>query len=95
MGAFSIDAKDAGSSLTTEKGVTVIQGVLIEMLSRTPVNKTFQCLGRQNTVSCKKLFTLSVLFSALVPTFATNSRGDACYVVRLQVVSIRVYSVEV
>lgn len=46
MGAFSIDAKDAGSSLTTEKGVTVIQGVLIEMLSRTPVKKgTFSMLG--------------------------------------------------
>ena len=46
MGAFSIDAKDAGSSLTTEKGVTVIQGVLIEMLSPTPVKKgTFSMLG--------------------------------------------------
>lgn len=47
MGVFSIDAKDAGSSLTTEKGVTVKkQRVLIEMLSRTPVNKgTFSMLG--------------------------------------------------
>ena len=46
MGAFSIDAKDAGSSLTTEKGVNVIQRVLIEMLSRTPeIKGTFSMRG--------------------------------------------------